>query len=100
MPPWLPRWLPPTRQAKRSHVACLQTSGALNAARESPRLPIREENHRSRQDIEILSVVPFTHGACFLDHGHSSEPAGEPYFGPFLKHIVPIHLAVFLGSYC
>ncbi len=23
-----------------------------------------------------------------------------PYFGPFLKHIVPIDLASFLGLYC
>src|SRR6266516_4948850 len=80
MPPWLPRWLLPTRQAKRSRVARPQASGVLSAARESPRIPTREENHRSRQGIELLSVVAFTHGACFLDHDHRSEAAGEPAY--------------------
>ena len=42
---------------------------------------MREENHRSREGNDILSVAVFTHGACFLDYGHSSEPAGEPSYG-------------------
>jgi hypothetical protein len=37
--------------SKKKSVACLQASGALSAARESLRVPMREENHRSRQDI-------------------------------------------------
>ena len=41
---------------------------------------MREENHRSREGNDILSVAAFTHGACFLDYGHSSGPAGEPSF--------------------
>ncbi len=48
---------------------------------------MREENHRSRQGSEILTIVPFTHGACFLDHCHSSEPAGEPEYPSLLPSL-------------
>ncbi len=54
---------------------------------------MREENHRSRQGSEILTIVPFTHGACFLDHCHSSEPAGEPRYPSHRVSVSEVHNA-------
>src|SRR6266496_1022921 len=61
MPPLRRRWLlllsMPDPRLKRSRVVCSKATRSHRVARRSACIPMREENHRSSEDIEILSTA-------------------------------------------